>query len=202
MNEINYLEQIKDIINRSNKGSVFVASDFAHVASNEIVRKNLSLLSKRKFIKRIKHGLYLLPEYSSLTGEQLPFDATNAAAAIARNFGWNIIPYGQTALNILGLSNQVPIAYEYLSDGPYRSYDINGYHINFLHRANKDISSLPYKTALIIAALKALGQNYMTDDVINTLKLKLSKDEKHQMLDETKYITKWIREILEKIVRE
>jgi len=44
------------------------------------------------------------------------------AHALARKFGWTIQVSGNTALNILGLSTQVPIRYLYLSDGKSRSF--------------------------------------------------------------------------------
>lgn len=202
MEIINNLEKIKNIINQSNPGSVFIASDFANIANNDVIRKNLSLLTKRNFINRIGHGLYIKPEYSKLTNELIPFDVDKVASAIARNYGWKIIPFGQTALNILGLSNQVPVAYEYLSDGPYRSYTIGGYNINYMHRANKDLNDLPYKTALIISAIRALGETNVRSNQIEVIKSKLTEDEAKQILDDTKYITRWVRKVLETVVEK
>lgn len=198
---INSLEKIKNIISQSDPGSIFVASDFANIDNNEVVRKNLSLLTKRNLINRIYHGLYTKPEYSKLTSELIPFDTDKVASAIARKYGWKIIPYGETALNILGLSGQVPVTYEYLSDGPYRAYEIGGYKISFMHRANKDLNDIPYKTALIISAIRALGQNNVTSYHIEIIKSKLTDEEKNQILDDTKYITRWVRIALEVVVK-
>ncbi len=197
---INNLEKIKNVINQSKPGSVFIASDFANIANNEVIRKNLSLLTKRNFINRISHGLYIKPEHSKLTNEIIPFDIDKVANAIARNHGWKIIPFGQTALNILGLSNQVPVTYEYLSDGPYRSYKIGGYNIKYMHRANKDLNDIPYKTALIISAIRALGETNVTSNHIETIKTKLTGEEEKQILNDTKYITRWVRTVLETVV--
>lgn len=200
METINNLEKIKNVINQSDPGSVFIASDFANIANNEVIRKNLSLLTKRNFINRISHGLYIKPEYSKLTNELIPFDIDKVANAIARNHGWKFSPFGQTALNILGLSNQVPVTYEYLSDGPYRSYKIGGYNINYMHRANKDLNDIPYKTALIISAIRALGETNVMSYHIEIIKSKLTDEEKKQILDDTKYITRWVRTVLETVV--
>ncbi len=200
METINSLEKIKEVINQSDPSSVFVASDFADIANNEVIRKNLSLLTKRNFIKRINHGLYIKPEFSKLTNELIPFDTYRVASAIARNHGWKIVPFGQTALNILGLSNQVTVTYEYLSDGPYRTYEINGYKISFMHRANKDLNDIPYKTAIIISAIRALGETNITSNHIELIKSKLTDEEKRQILDDTKYITRWVRTVLETVV--
>ncbi len=200
LEKINNLEKIKNVIKQSDPGTIFISSDFANIANNEVIRKNLSLLTKRGFINRISHGLYIKPEYGKLTNELIPFDIDKVANAIARNHGWKIIPFGQTALNILGLSNQVPTNYEYLSDGPYRSYEIDGYNINFMHRANKDLNDIPYKTALIISAIRALGKGNVANNHIEIIKSKLSDEEEKKILDDTKYITKWVRTVLEIVV--
>ncbi len=200
MEAFNNLEKIKNVIKKSSRGSIFIAADFANIANNEVIRKNLSLLTKRNFINRISHGLYLKPEYSKLTNELIPFDTDKVASAIARNHGWKIVPFGQTALNILGLSNQVPVTYEYLSDGPYRTYEIGGYKISFMHRANKDLNNIPYKTALIISAIRVLGEKNITSNHLELIKSKLSDAEKNQILDDTKYITRWVRTVLETVV--
>lgn len=202
MEIVNSLETIKKIINESEDGSVFVASDFANIDSNEVVRKNLSLLTKRNSIIRIYHGLYAKLIYSQLTNEIMPISIDKVATAIARNNGWSIVAFGQTALNVLGLSNQVPVTYEYLSDGPYRSYEINGYYLRFLHRANKDISNLPDKTALIISAIKALSEANITNEHIGLLKVKLTFEEKEKVLNDTKYITRWVRLVLELVAKQ
>lgn len=200
METINNLEKIKNIIKKSDPDSIFIASDFTNIANNEVIRKNLSLLTKRGFINRISHGLYMKPKYSKLTNEPIPLDIDKVANAIARNHGWKIIPFGQTALNILGLSNQVPVTHEYLSDGPYRSYKIDGYYVNFKHRANKDLNNIPYKIALIISAIRAIGETNVTSNHIEIIKSKLTTEEEKQILDNTKYITRWIRTVLETVV--
>lgn len=200
METLNNLEVMKNAINQAESGSVFIASDFSDIASNDVVRKNLSLLTKRNIINRISHGIYIRTEYSKLTNEPIPFDMDKVATAIARNYGWKVIPSGQTALNILGLSNQVTVTYEYLSNGPYRTYEIDGYELKFKHSANKNINNLSFKTALIISAIRSLGETNVSNKHIEILKTKLTSDEKKNLLKETKYITRWIRLMLEVIV--
>ena len=41
---------------------------------------------------------------------------------LARKHKWIICPTGNAALNIMGLSTQVPASYTYLSSGPYKEY--------------------------------------------------------------------------------
>ena len=80
------------------------------------------------------------------------------AHAYARKFNWYIQPSGDTALNLLGLSTQVPGRYVYLSNGPNKSYQILNTTLEFKHRSLKE-SGFKYDVSVIIVqALKTLGK--------------------------------------------
>ncbi|MBN1981875.1 MAG: hypothetical protein JW795_10100 [Chitinivibrionales bacterium] len=53
-------------------------------------------------------GVYDYPKIGTLIAGLLGLDIDQVAHAIARKHGWTIKPSGETALNILGLSTQVP----------------------------------------------------------------------------------------------
>lgn len=125
----------------------------------------------------------------------------NVAHAIARNFGWTIVPCGDTALNLLALSTQVPAVWLYVSDGPYKEYSYDNTVIRFKRTTNKDISKFSYKTALTIQALKALGKNKVDKTVIEKLRKLFSTEEKTTMLGEAKIATSWIYEYIKQICR-
>ena len=76
------------------------------------------------------------------------------ANALARSYHWTIAPYGNTALNFLGLSTQVTATWSYISDGTYRIYEWNSTRIEFKHRANREITGLSYITVLVVQELK------------------------------------------------
>ena len=50
--------KIKEIINQANPESVFVASDFSHIAPINTVRQCLSRLEKSQQLVRIMRGVY------------------------------------------------------------------------------------------------------------------------------------------------
>ena len=68
---------------------------------------------------------------------------------------------GNTALNLLKLSTQVPATWSYISDDPYKTYQIDSIKIEFKHRTNKDISNLSNITILVIEALKFYGEKIL-----------------------------------------
>ena len=120
MQRSDYLKQIEARVTAAPSGTAFVASDFLDIADSDAVRKALSRLTESGKLRRIVRGVYDCPRYSSLLQEYEAPNIEETAKAIARNFGWQIAPCGDTALNLLGLSTQVPAVWQYVSDGPYR----------------------------------------------------------------------------------
>ncbi|MDR1409275.1 MAG: DUF6088 family protein [Oscillospiraceae bacterium] len=201
MSRPNYLNEIKARIQASDKGSVFVATDFADITDVAKVGVCLSRLEAEGLIRRVMRGVYDYPEYNRLLDEYVAPSADKVAHAIARNFGWTIVPCGDTVLNILELSIQVPTIWLYVSDGTYKEYSFDNTTIKFKRTTNKDISGMSYKTALIIQALKALGKEHIDGGVLDKLSRKLSAKEKKQMTAEAKSATSWVYEIHQEALR-
>lgn len=196
-----YLEAIKDRINQSKTGSVFVLSDFSDIADTDAVRKAITRIENDKVLARIMRGVYYKPEYNDLLGEAVAPAPDEVAHALARNYGWTIVPCGDTALNLLGLSTQVPSQWVYVSDGTYKEYCFDNIVIKFKRTTNKEISKLSYKTALTVQALKALGKENITDTVIARLKKTLTHEEKTRMFSEARSVTSWIYECIRMICK-
>lgn len=202
MQRPDFLEQIKSRLENAKKGDVFVPSDFFDIAEPVKINMCLSRLAEKGQLQRVMHGVYAKPRFSELLGEYVPPNSTSIAQAIARNYGWTIIPCGDTALNMLGLTTQVPAVWLYVSDGPYKAYEADGIVLKFKHTNNREITNLSYKTALVIQALKALGRSNITEKEINKLDKLLTQEEKRIMLDEGRRSTAWVYEIIKKICGE
>lgn len=192
---------IKDKIISSAAGTVFVATDFVDIADKTSVNTYLTRFEEEGIIRRVLRGVYEKPEYNEFLDEHVAASPDKIAHALARNYGWTIVPCGDTALNLLGLSTQIPAAWVYVSDGTYKEYDYEQITIKFKRTTNKEISKLSYKTALVVQALKALGKENADDTVIAKLKSTLTKEEKEAMLIEAKAVTSWIYEYIKTICR-
>jgi len=201
MKRMNYLEKIKNRIVSLNVGEVFILSDFLDIADNQTIRKAITRLESKGIIRRIMRGIYEKPEYNEFLDEYVAPSTNKIAHAIARNYGWTIVPCGDTALNLLGLSTQVPSLWLYVSDGTYKEYQYNNTIIKFKKTTNKEISKLSYKTALVIQALKALGKDNIAEIMLNKLESGLTIEEKKDMIVEAKSATSWIYEYIKKICR-
>ena len=201
MGRPNYLNEIKRIITNAETGTVFVAVDFVNITDKKTVSMGLTRLEADGLIRRVLRGVYDKPEYNDFLGEYVAPSPNKVANALARNFGWTIVPCGDTALNLLGLSTQVPAEWVYVSDGTYKKYTYDNTTIEFKRTTNKEVSKLSYKTALTVQALKALGKEKIDDIVINRLTKLLTADEKKTMLEEAKAATSWIYEYIKLICR-
>lgn len=195
------LSEIKKEIQNAKIGTVFVPIDFALITDKKTASVSLSRLEKEKIVLKIMRGIYYKAEYNDFLDEYVAPQADAVAHALSRNYGWTIVPCGDTALNLLGLSTQIPAAWVYVSDGPYKEYTYNQTTIKFKRTTNKEISKLSYKTALVVQALKALGNDSINDSVITKLKNTLTEEEKKTMLIEAKAVTSWIFEYIKIICR-
>ena len=202
MKRPDYLNQIRGNIERAEAGSVFVSTDFTDITDKKTVNMGLIRLADEGLIKKILFGVNYKPEFSELLGETVAPSPNKVAHALARNFGWTIVPCGDTALNLLGLSTQVPSQWVYVSDGAYKEYTFDNTTIKFKRTTNKEISKVSYKTALTIQALKALGKENITEQVISRLKKILTDEEKEKMLAESKSATSWVLELIKIICKD
>ena len=201
MSRPKYLNEIKNSILLADYGTVFVAVDFVSITDKKNVNMSLLRLEDEGLILRIIRGVYYKAEYNDFLQEYVVPNPDKVAHAIARNFGWTITPCGDSALNILGLSTQVPAIWSYVSDGTYKEYSYDNTTIKFKRTTNKEISKLSYRTALIIQALKALGKDNIGNKVINKLKNNLTDKEKATALLEAKAATSWIYEYIKQICK-
>lgn len=140
------------------EGSAFITSDFLDIADTQVVNKALSRIAEAGSIRRILRGVMTVPGIASCfrsgrrpKWRRWPKPSPGILAGPS-------VPCGDTALNLLGLSTQVPAVWYYISNGPYRSYQIGKTDLEFKHTANRDIDRLSPVSALVVQALKALGK--------------------------------------------
>lgn len=194
-----YLDQIKNRINDFDSRKVFINNDFLDIAGNETVRRTLNQLVSENKIKRVINGFYYNPIYSELIGEYEAVSIHELALAIARKYNWNIAPYNSTALNLLGLSTQVPTHYKYISSGRYKEYKIGDTVLEFKKVNPGEIANMSLKTATVIQAIKSLGKENITSEVIQKIRENLSEKERIDLMNESKSVPAWIYEVIREI---
>ncbi|MBJ2355754.1 DUF6088 family protein [Sphaerochaeta sp. S2] len=183
------------------RGWAFSKVDFIPPFSDIAVRKALSELAKKGTIRRVSQGIYHYPRYSEFLQEYLSPDMEQVAYAYARKFNWRIHPSGNTALNYLGLSTQVPSRHLYISDGPNRVYVIENQSLEFKHMAIKETGLKFRESRLLVQALRALGKEHITPEIIHTLSETMKKVSADKIVQDTQQVSVWIYEVIEQILK-
>ncbi len=162
----------------------------------------MSRLNEDGSIRRIAQGVYDKPEYSEFLQEYSAPRIDKVAEAYARKYNWTISASGNSALNLLNVSTQVPNVWLYISDGVNREYQIGNTKLIKKKKANKEITGYSRITRLVVQGIKALGKDNISKDKIELFSNKLSKEDKKIILEEGKASTAWvykaIRQICEK----
>lgn len=190
----------KQIINKIKKariGSVFSIEDFLRFGSSKAVGKALERLVEKDEISRIARGMYARIKTHHLFGEVQP-TAEEIAKAIAKRDKARIIPTGVMALNVLGLSTQVPLNIVYLTDGSARTVKIGKRTIKFKKTSPKNLSAIGTISSLVIQALKELGKDNVTENEVKIILKHLKKEEAHRLEHDIKLAPEWIRIIMRK----
>jgi hypothetical protein len=194
-------DQVVSRINRRARGKPFIAKDFLHLGSRASVDMALWSLTREGAIRRIRRGLYDVPNVNPSLGGKLSPNIDEAARALARRYRWKIIPDGAWAANLLGLSTQVPSKIIYLSDGPNTSVPVGRRTIRFKHARPQAMAAARGKPALVIQALRHLGKEAIDKKTLTALRNALSDSEKRRLVKAAHLGIDWIYELAKGIAR-
>lgn len=187
------------------RGWAFTKTDFVAGFGEANIHQALSTLARAGRIRRVCRGVYDYPRYSDLLGQNLSPDIDQVAGALARKFNWRIQPSGEAALNLLGLSTQVPGRWVYLSDGPSREYSVGeeGRQVLVFRKAPLKDAGFKYReSGLLVQALKALGKERADALVIDALRRWLDPKLRHVILNDTRAVSGWILQIIKLVCEE
>lgn len=187
------------------RGWAFTKTDFVAGFGEANIHQALSTVARAGKIRRVCHGVYDYPRHSDLLGQALSPDIDQVAQALARKFNWRIQPSGEAALNLLGLSTQVPGRWIYLSDGPSREYSIgeDGRQILAFRKSSLKDTGFKYReSGLLVQALKALGKERVNAAVIETLRRRLEPKLCRRILSDTRAVAGWILQIIKQVCEE
>ena len=181
------------------RGWAFFANDFADLGSREAVHLALHRLEKKETIRRVIRGLYEYPRYSDLLAQCMAPDMDEVARALARRFGWSIQATGPAALNLIGLSSQVPGRYAYRSDGPRRTYKVGKTSLEFKPGALKDAGFRVAESGTLVEALKSLGEARINAETLAKCRSWLPATKHAAVLKDTQRVTGWVYDAIKEI---
>lgn len=184
------------------RGWSFSKNDFLDLGGDDLARKALSQLEATGTIRRVLRGLYDYPRISTLLKQPMGPDLDQVARALARKHGWRIQPSENTALNVLGLSTQVPAHAVYLSDGPSKTYEMGARKLIFKKCSLKESGFKHRESELVVQALKSLGRERIDADIRKQLTSVISAAMRKKMVRDTKTAPAWVHEIIRTIADE
>lgn len=193
-------QKIGSSIETIGRGKIFFADDFVNMGSAENIRQTLGRFTKSEKIVRIANGIYFYPVVDDKLGLGVLMPTFDQIAnAIAERSHARIVPTGDYALNVLGLSTQVPMNCVYLTDGSPRKVEISGDRgIIFKKTAPKNLSFKNRLAMLITSALKSIGRDNVTPEQIAHIEQLLRKENKESVLADLSLMPIWIRKIVTK----
>ena len=194
------MSEITKRIENMHEGQILFISDFSDLNGNEkVVSRALSAEEKKGNIVRLAKGMYLRPK-STRFGIVYP-SVDEMVKAIAHRDKSKVQPCGMTALNMLGLTTQVPTKYTYLTSGSSRKLKLGDRLIELKRSVPKNFVFKTTLGALLMQALKSLGEKNISKQEIVQIR-KLIDNEKrmeHFKLD-ILLMPIWMRKLITNII--
>ena len=200
------MESIDNLIltslKKCGRGTVFTKDDYAHYSNPKRVQKALEQLVNQGHVVRVARGIYCYPKIDKVWGTgYLPASYDDIANAIAKKERAKIVPTGVHALNRLGLSEQLPMRFVYLTNGRTRSIELaDGHTIHFVHTALRNLEFQNRTAMLVTFALKEIGQERLTEEQKTHVLGLLQKEDKHSIQHDLALMPDWIQTIVMEVL--
>ena len=191
-------------IKNHKRGKIFFADDFALLGSADSIRQALQSLQKSGLLVRIATGIYSYPKINKFEwlGEKYLLPSIDEIAhAIAKRDKIRIVPTGEYALNVLGLSTQVVMNVVYITDGAPRRIKVgDGKGILFKHTS--EVRRLSFNSELLMlidSALREVGEGKVRPHELEIIKEKLSYVTQKDLDRNIDLMPVWVRETVLKL---
>jgi len=193
-------QTIKEKILAAEDDSIFFRSDFPE-HHPESVGRVLSQLTDENLLVRIASGIYVKPRMSRF-GPVMP-SVDKLVNAIAERDKVQVIPVGVVALNMLGLSTQVPMVYSYLTMGSARTIMIGSSKVILKRGVPRNFAYKTKLIALLVQALKALKEKNVEEEHLQQIAMLLTKEPDREALrNDVLMMPEWMRRIVKPMIQE
>lgn len=174
--------------------SVLFRSDFPEYHS-EFVGGTLAELTQEGLLVKLAQGIYAKPRRSRF-GLVLP-SVDKIVQAIAARDNAEILPSGMTALNVLGLSTQVPMKYSYLTTGSERIIKLENQEIRLKRGVPKNFCYETKLIALLVQALKTLKQPNVGEEELQVIRSLISREpDRSALAKDVDMMPVWMKRIV------
>ncbi len=193
--------QILEYIRKRGRGLFVFPSDLRGVGNTDAVKEALSTLTKDKILVRLGHGIYYFPKIDPDLGIMYP-GLHDVADAVAKKDGVLITPTADYAMNLLGLSEQVPLNVVYLTSGRSKVIKVGKNKITFKQASSRRSQAGKNYMGLIVRALEGIGADNLTPESLEDIHAKMSDLSDMEILTGAKKAPQWIANIFTEFVKK
>lgn len=188
------------VVSKCGRGTIIFPSSFVSLGESKSILKALERLAEKGRLIRLARGIYCYPKEDKALGLGVIYPSyEEIAQSIAKRDKTKIAPAGAYAMNILGLTTQVPMNIVFLTDGSPRNISLfNGRKISFKHTVPKKLAFQNRIAQLITAAFQEIGQSNITEAHKQQLRNVLSPIREEQISLDYVLMPVWIRTLVKK----
>lgn len=185
-------------IKKRGRGVMFSSNDFIDFGEPKSILKALERMTNSKVIIRVARGIYCYPKIDKILGLGVIYPTfEDIAQYIAKRDKARIVPTGCYALNVLGLSTQVPANVVYLTDGSPRQIKLNsGKGIKFIKTAPKNLAFKNKLAMLLTFALKEIGEENINNEQKQHIANLLKNEDKSIIEKDFGLMPAWIQKLI------
>lgn len=192
-------ERVRREITRGKYGAVFSSSSFPGLTAN-YATKLLSAFEKEGLVVRISKGVYLKARKTRFGVSYPPIE--EIVRQIAKRDKARIFPTGDTASNMLGLSEQVPMKTCFLTSGTARDLNIGGRTVELKRAAPKNFAYSNEMVGVLTQALRSIGEDNITDEIKAKIPAILSTVERDKRFEaDLKLAPAWIEKLILELIK-
>lgn len=180
------------------RGRIFFAQEYYDRWPESTVRFSLGVLAEKGQIVRLARGVFCYPNLSEHGMKMLLPDPDDIAKAIAEKTKVRIVPVGDQAASLVGLTGLSFNRYTYLTDGAPRKINLaNGRRIEFRHTSEMRIFAFTNRKMMLISnAIRAIGRENIKEGEREVLKWQLDSIPAADFEKDIMLCPEWVRDML------
>lgn len=192
-------QTLREQILSSEDDAIFFRNDFPQYHPESVGRILTDLTEEGELI-RIASGIYIKPRMSRF-GPVMP-SIEHIVKAISIRDKAQILSSGETALNALGLSTQVPMSYSFLTTGSARKLSIGKRQVTLKRGVPRNFAYKTQLIGLIVQALRCLGEPNVTSKELEQIQRLITKEsDKEALIRDVHMMPVWMKRIIKPMIK-
>lgn len=190
---------LMELITQHPVGHPLLARELLVCGSRDAVDQALFRMVRQGVLVRVSRGVYARPARHPVFGE-IPITVGDIVRAYSESLGCKVQVAGDAAINMLGLSTQVPVGVHFYTDGGTRHIKRGKQTIFFQHVNAKVMVCAGTEGAAVLSAMYSLGKARVNEEFVQALSNALTLPMKSSLAPALPKMIGWMRKILTPLV--